>query len=911
MNDATRDRFERLEGLFHQALNVPAGEDREAFLQAVRGDDPTLTEEVRGLLAKDGEVQAGSARATTGLPRFGPYQARELIGRGGMGAVYLATREDGEVRIKVAIKVIASQFWSSALEERFRRERQILAQMRHPNIASFLDGGVSAEGLPFLVMEYVEGERFDRYCDSRRLSVNRRLELFLRVCAAVSFAHQQLVVHRDVKPGNIVVDSSGEPKLLDFGVARTLEAQGDQTATIGYFMTPLYSSPEVLRGKPAAVTDDVYSLGVLLYEQVRGRRPFGSADSPPAELIDAVLNTEPRRASDTDGPDTEEAAAQRGETSASLRRKLRGDLDVITAKAMAKSAGDRYSSVNELAEDVGNYLAGRPVRAAAGNSLYRVRKFVARHKAGAAAAAIVALSLIAGVTATLWQAGVARQQRAAAERRFSEARELARYIIFDLQTAVRNLQGSTPIRAEMVSRSLTYLDRLAAEQTNDESLRTELGQSYVQLADVLGNPFLPNLGDVARARESYRKAIAILEPVAAKSPDNRQARVFLARAKLMLGRSLGFSAKSPEGRKLIDDAAREFGRLAARWPSDFQVRYHAAVAFDSLAHSLGLQGGYVSPEHVQPALDASRQSVENAQAALRLKPNDLDTLSQLAISYKFTGDLTELRDRPGATPFYREALAALDRIGGSGKESIIVLSARSSALLGLGWNLGNLGQFKEALAALEEARQIRDRLSEQDPKNVMALFFRVTPYRNLAIVNENAGNIAASRENFLAAIAIYDLLLQRSPSNRNYRLGRAELQTGAANHSVKLHLLADAERLAREGIGFLKEAAQSPDASPVELVIAARSLLESQVVALCDYSLALAFAKRASILGGDDSEMQEVLAEAYWRTGDRDGAIRAIEKALSLIERKPTPVRDRLEKTLAEYRSGKLPSARR
>jgi serine/threonine protein kinase len=920
MPAVSQERFQQLAVWFEAALRIPPGPVRDEYVTQVSAGDETVREELLRLLESDTDVQGRASSAPARLPRFGSYQARGLLGVGGMGAVYRATREDGELRHEVAVKVVAGVMWSPVLDERFRRERQILAGLQHPYIARFLDGGITSEGAPYLVMEYVEGERIDAWCDHQRLNIDARLELFLKVAEAVSYAHQKLIVHRDLKPSNILVTRGGEPRLLDFGVARTLQpsagaSDGQSTLTPDLFATPLYASPEVLRGENPGVGCDVYSLGVLLYEMLCGRRPFSGGNLPPAAIVEQVLFTDapPPSAAVKDSPevgkDREQSVAEaRGVDHArALRRQLQGDLDAITAKALAKSPADRYASVEQFAEDVRRYLAGYPVQASAVGAWQRTRKFVARNKARVAAVAAIVLALIAGLVGTTWQARVAQQERVASDRRFNQARELARYLVFELQTSVGDLPGSTPVRAEMVSRSLEYLDRLSAERSNDEQLRVELARGYLQLADVLGNPFRPNIGQPARAKENYRKVIAILEPIVAKSPDNREARLYLARGKLNLGRSIGFSGASAEGRELVRGATEEFGRLAARWPSDFQVRSQAAVAYTSYAQSLSIQQGYVATSNAGLALDAIRESTEHALAALRLKPGDLQTVRQLSSSYKTMGDLTELHNRPGATEYFRKSLAALDQLSPQDRQSLAALGARSSALLGLGWNLGNLGDYPASLEALEEARQIRERTSNQDPKNVQALYFRTIPSRNLAIIHGMAGHTAESLANFLDTAAIYDRLITQSPSNLAFRFGRAEMQSNAANLAMKLGRTAEGDRLANAALPVLKQIAGSPDGSDVELAIAARSLLETEARNLRDPKLALTFALKSSQMNGKEAEIQEILAEAYWFNRDREHAVESIQKALALIEQTPTPTRQNFEKILRKYQTAKLP----
>lgn len=890
-----QERFRQMARLFQQAVELPPGPEREAWLELNCAADPVLREEVARLLASDVTVRERRSSAPARFPRFGIYQARELIGAGGMGAVYLATREDGEIRQRVAVKAIASPYHSPLLDDRLRNERQILAELYHPNIAAFLGGGRTDDGFSYLVMEYVEGERIDFWCDSRRLSIHRRLNLFLKVCAAVSFAHQRLIVHRDLKPANVLVTPQGEPKLLDFGIARALTTDAHSTQTTSnLFLTPLYASPEVLRNQPVSVAADVYSLGVLLYQLLKGACPFGGNEATPAEIVQSVLSTDAPALSDAV---PREAGATRGETHASLARLLKGELESIVAKALARSPADRYASVEQFAEDIRRNLDGRPVEAASTAGFYRMRKLVSRHKSVVATAALVTISLLAGLLATLWQARLA-------ERRFADAHELARYLQFDLRKAVAKLPGATPVEADMVRHSLNYLDRLSGQKISDPVLRTEVGEGYLDLGAVLGSPFQPNLGETAKARESFRKAIAILQPLAATDPNNRRARISLARSKLELGRSIGFGGTASEGLELVEEAARDFDDMAGRWPSDFDVRRQAEATFQSLGVALSANNGYVNAQNLDAALAAMRKAIENAQAAAQLRPQ-VDVLAAVASDFKRMGDLTELRNRPEATPFYRKALNVLDRIPERDRDTPQARNARSSALLGLGWNLGNLGDYIPALAALEEARQIRDGISEQDPQNIMALYFRTIPYRDLGIVSGYAGNQDAKLRYFLTAVEFYDRLRAKNPANRTYRFAQAELQADCANISSDLGRRALALQLARSGITTLRELASEPQASPVELAVSARALVETKIPHLADPKLGLVLAKRAVALDPKDSEVQEILAKAYWLNGDRQPAVQAIEQAIALIEQAPTPARQALEKTLAQYRSAR------
>jgi len=456
-----------------------------------------------------------------------------------MGTVYLSVRDDDAFQKRVAIKVLKRGMDTDSIVRRFRHERQILASLEHPFIASLLDGGSTPDGRPYFAMEYVEGQPIVDYCDTHRLDTAVRLELFRHVCTAVQYAHQNLIIHRDIKPANVLVIADGTPKLLDFGIAKLLnpELAGQTLALTApglQLMTPEYASPEQVRGDAVTTATDVYSLGVLLYELLAGRLPYRLTSRAPADIVRIVCESEPIRPSTaittidpppdgdaetrSDGDHQRQTAPKTDRRltvdSDRLRRQLAGDLDNIILKALSKEPRRRYASVDQFSEDVRRHLAGLPVIARKDTWGYRTTKFVRRNRAVVGAAAVTFAVLIAGIIGTTWQARVARAERARAEQRFGDVRQLANAFLFDFHDSIADLEGATPARKLIVTKGLEYLDRLAQDAGDRVDLRREIAAAYIKVGDVQGRPFVPNLGDTAGALASYRKAVGVYESIA-------------------------------------------------------------------------------------------------------------------------------------------------------------------------------------------------------------------------------------------------------------------------------------------------------------------------------------------------------------------------------------------------------------
>ena len=510
------NRWSLIEAVFQSALERPLAE-RKQYLADACGNDQELLSEIESLLESDHdaekalhslvaddltEMTKSSISADLGS-QVGPYLLVRELDSGGMGVVYLAVRSDDHYFQIVAIKMIRKGLDSPELVQRFRVERQILATLNHPNIGAILDGGETKEGRPFIVMEYVEGQPITLAGESRGLSIRDRIELFRSLCSAVHYAHQKLIIHRDIKPGNVMVTPEGVVKLIDFGTSKPLEPQlvlKDDTPTESGFrmMTPDYASPEQLQGKELTAATDVYSLGVLLFELLTGSRPYTLRGLSPA-AAERVFLTEGRKPSAA--PDL----------SSRRRRELAGDLDRIVMMAMNHDPAQRYRSVQHLEEDLLRYLQGKPIAARSASPIYTLRKLVQRHKT----VTLTALAMIALLSASLL---IYSSQSRKADRRVTEVRALADSAISDMTNKLQHSSASTKTQAALFQSALTYLDELRRSTGNDPRLLLELSKAYVRVGDLEGSPFVANLGNSGTAIASYQKAWQAASEAHARMP---------------------------------------------------------------------------------------------------------------------------------------------------------------------------------------------------------------------------------------------------------------------------------------------------------------------------------------------------------------------------------------------------------
>jgi serine/threonine protein kinase/tetratricopeptide (TPR) repeat protein len=835
----TPERWQRLEAVLRGAIELDA-DTRDSYLRQSCGDDEELRREAESLLAFEphadslilGAIQAAAAEFQTHDPvlasgeRVGVYRIVREIGRGGMGTVYLAERDDEHFEKQVAIKVVTHGMNTEQLLRRFRRERQILARLDHPFIARLLDGGTTEDGRPFLVMEYVQGAAITSYCDEHHLGTRRRIELFLKVCAAVQSAHQNLVVHRDLKPGNILVDSEGSPKLLDFGIAKLLgpDESGDVTMALGgmQMFTPQYASPEQVLGEAIAAAADTYVLGVILYELLTGVRPYEIRSFMPNEIFRAVCEEQPERPSTA----WRKRAALRTLRAGPV---LKADeLDNIILMAMRKEPAQRYGSVAEFAADLQRYLDGRPVKARDATLTYRVRKFIRRHGAMVTAAALVVITLAAGAVVSTLEAR-------RAQRRFDEVRRMAHAVLYDIHDAIRDLPGSLKARELVVKTALQYLDGLAAEARGDPDLQLEMAEAYQRVGDVQGSAFYSSLRHSGEATLSYGKAKRIADELSRRDPNSARANLIrmaaresLADVRALQGDIEGSLALYREGEEigeavvrrdpgnlqvlrslaeLYRASAREdqnnprgiasarkslalFQRLAAAQPDSEEAQADQANAHSELSSVLEVGN------HFEEAVEEERKNLRIYEKLATAHPLNVHYKHELKGTYEKLGDAasgttsaatTRPRDTPEALDSYRKAVALSDALVAADPADRTAREERGMALMKLGMTIPPEKDLNAAVTTLRRAQQDFQFVADAQPGEARVLRRLAATYMYIGRRLATTGHTPDAAPNLREAIRITDTVLRNNPNdllalNYSWRSSQVLAKALAAQH---------------------------------------------------------------------------------------------------------------------------------
>jgi len=781
MSTLSATQWKALSPLLDHALTM-SDDARAEWLSSFAEQNPALATQLRVLLeehrvlAQEGFLEKGrfGFPASTELAgqTLGPYTLISQIGHGGMGSVWLAQRSDGRFERQAAVKFLNIALAGPGAEERFRREGSILGRLAHPHIAELLDAGVSPIGQPYLILEYVDGTTIDKYCDQHKLNLEARLRLFLDVLAAVEHAHANLIVHRDIKPSNVLVSRNGQVKLLDFGIAKLIEGEG-QTGAATWLtregdsaLTPQYAAPEQLTGGPVTTATDVYGLGVLLYLLLTGQHPAGPELDCPAELVKAIVETEPVRVSDTITPAGGKTVAEkRGTTPEKLQRQVRGDMDTIVGKALKKDPQQRYASVNGFADDLQRYLKHEPISARPDTLAYRTAKFVCRNWT-MVAGTTTALALVLGsLSAGLY---VANRERKVAERHFTQVRQLANKFIA-LDQDIRGVPGSTKVRMQMVTDSLEYLTSLGSDIQGDNDLALEIAYAYVRVAHVQGDPTSPNLGQFIEAEASLKNASRFVDPVLAKDPRNPRA-LFIATT-IAHDRMILAGNRGDQAEELKDAAATVslIERFMSTRPVEFRDLYSMRYFYVNVA------GTYIDGRNFDDAMRYSQRALEIVVPGPRA--NDLrgSALEVLATARWQSGDL----DGAQTTALESIELKKTEAESSGGHASLRMNLANGydleGMILGRADEEPSLGRSSEALAEFHKALDIAEDLAQKDANDFLSR-------HHVALASLEIGNILRHRDP-QDALAVYDRALARireAKSNVSTQRDEAELLTASS-----------------------------------------------------------------------------------------------------------------------------------
>jgi non-specific serine/threonine protein kinase/serine/threonine-protein kinase len=785
-----------------------------------------------------------------------------------MGEVYLA-RRDREFQQRVAVKLVRQGASNPEVIRRFLVERQTMASLNHPNIVRLLDGGATADGVPFLVVEFVDGVDIDAYCHQHRLSIPQRLGLFLDICHAVQYAHGNLVVHCDLKPANILVTTAGQPMLLDFGIAKLLDpvaiGMPQETAkTRQRGFTTEFASPEQLTGEPVTTATDIYALGVILYGLLTGCLPYRTTPASLQAWIRAVC---------LEDPEAPSVAAGRMGADARQVRQLRGDVDAIVLKALRKKPQDRYASAGVLAEDLRRHLHGEPVLARRNTTGYVVRKFVDKHKLGVAATLLFLLALVAGIAATVWQARIAA-------RRFEDVRTLAHVFLFDVHDSIQYLPGSTAARSLIANTGAEYLDRLARESRGDASLQQELAEGYLKIGDVEGNPYGANLGDSTKTIENYRKALALADALMARNPKDLKARETAAKCHVDLAQVLPTVGKLPEAVDHVNQALQLFRALLAADPQNPEAKLNLLGAYERQGDLLG-GGAEVNLGRVNDAVAAYRQGlglIPELPASHPLAARAGRAKAVLTAKLAMTQDA--LGDRAGALAKYREALQIAESLSRADPHNQHARELVSSFLNQLAYDQQSMGDVPAALESYRQASASDEEELRADPNNSKARDNSIATLRNLGslYLYQLRKNDEAARC-YQRAAELLEAECHADPHNLAARKDLSLTLTYVASTLLVTGHPVEARVQAARGLTMAKQLADLPGATHDLIYNYAWLAVTVDPPDLQSPASALPYAIQAAHMSPGPDELS-VLGLAYAGTGDYAHAIEAVETAL-------------------------------
>ncbi len=866
-------RWRLTEDLFHRAMEC-APQDRARKIAEWTGSDTAMHAALLELLAADicieklissapvaesgsflerGNTGSGSGDPAESSPQdswlgrvLGPFRLERLLGRGGMGVVYLGRRISGGFSQTVAIKLVGWHLQASPAVAQFLLERETLARLEHPNIARLIDGGVTEEGFPYVVMEYVEGQRLDTACDDPTTSIDQILRWMLQLCNAVTYVHRNLILHRDLKPGNVMVtDSDGgamsqslrDIKLLDFGTLKRIgpgaEADSAMTQAGMRPVTIRYASPEHIQGGRASTSSDVFSLGMILYRLIAGRLPEELDELPLGHYLERLKEGGFKPPSDV---------AATSSSSRPIESQVARDLNAIVAKALRTEPEARYPTASALAEDLASVLAHRPVAARTGSLNYLAAKFYRRNRWAVRAVAAVLLVLIIGLSAMAWQSHLARIEQLRAERGVEDERQLAHMLLFDYFEQLAVIPGSIEAQRKAVSQALSYLDSLALIAPGS-NLEIDTIRGYTDMGNLLGNPYLQNLGNVPAALQTLNKGRALAQLHAKAEPENLDALNALNESDLALGGLYLGNGDALHAEEVLLEGKVISDKIAKNAQVKGKFLELAATVLENLGDVYDPGRGFATAD-MNKAMESYLLSDHYDELCQKIEPaNRLCRFGLPVGQYKF-GMLVEDTDPALAATHYQQGMASAGQFPADEQSTTRVI--RLHNYLGSRFSLMQIktGHMAEGLVRARQMQEAFRGIIAKDDLNNRARFDLVAFDTDLAVTLDQYGREREAEDASREDQQLLTTLLSRSPNNLRWQMIQAQdLMTYGRIETRLGHKQAAAEAQ-RKGLDEAVRLAQSPDASPEVLGDAADDLLELHLHP-ADVALALSFAQRS------------------------------------------------------------------
>ncbi len=744
--------WQQLKPILEVALSLN-GFERDDYLSNACIGNANLYNEALKLLANESAETlslTNTIQDFNALPTFkngqqiGHYKLIEELGSGGMGAVFLAERTDGEYDQKVAVKILQNGRSSELLIQKLRNERQILANLKHTNIVNILDGGTTEYGIPYIVMEYVDGTIITDYIEEKKLTIRQKLKLFQKLCDVIIYAHQKLIIHRDIKPSNILISKTGEIKLLDFGIAKILDEQGLSTQdTQQSFITPDYASPEHIKGLPLTISSEVYGLGILLYEILAGFNPFKFGNKSIEDAIRTTCEYNPPPPS---------------KSTKNVNYELKGDIDNICMKALYKDPKDRYLTVDYLSQDIERYFNNEPVKATKDKWWYRTKKFIKRNKSYLITGICIFAITLAGLFSSLHQAKKTKVM-------FTDLRGLTSTMLFDFYDGIANIEGTTEVKEMVVSKTIAYLNKMEKDNADNPDLMNDISDGYQRLGNIQGNSYFGNMGLSEDAFKSYIKAVKISEKLVAKNPNNQKYIFSLSQAYIGIGDINYTLSKLDTALIHYEKGYSILQKLANQYTDSLHYYWALSNACERIGDVSGMYG-YPNLGNTSKAVSSYTEMANILEKIVTKEPKNARYRSSYATAQLMLGNLFNVLGRFNeAINSEYKAITAFDTLLINDPNNYNKITSLLNAKNTLREPLTELMKYDEALLLLTEVNLRLNKSMQADPNNSQVQSNLANNYNSLGRVLNEKGFFNEAMKAFEKSKIINQQLLKNEATN--------------------------------------------------------------------------------------------------------------------------------------------------